>query len=210
MIRKSNEQLLEELRSLLLRAGRLSNSLISETPGMCEARTYWYRFGGLRRACQLIGYDLSKQGKKSDDELLTDLHSLLVSKGCLTSKIITNEGAGLSLSALKRRFGTLTRAFDHIGYDWRKDHPPFCDRSDERRHKSSEEMLTEMRKLLALKGCLTKAIIQDAAISGVSESQLKRRFGKLTRVYELIGYDWTLDHPSCSLPYCLERRREMP
>jgi len=55
--RKSNDQLLHELRSLLAAKGRLSNKLIDQAAGMASARTYGYRFGGFRSACELIGYD---------------------------------------------------------------------------------------------------------------------------------------------------------
>lgn len=59
-VRKTNEQLLQELRALLTVKGKLSNKIIDESVGLPSARTFWYRFGGLRAACALIGYDWRK------------------------------------------------------------------------------------------------------------------------------------------------------
>jgi hypothetical protein len=68
-VRKTNEQLLDELRSLLAVKGKLSNKMIDERLGMPSARTFWYRFGGLRRACELIGYDWRSNGRKTNEQM---------------------------------------------------------------------------------------------------------------------------------------------
>jgi DNA invertase Pin-like site-specific DNA recombinase len=62
---KTNEQLLDGLRSLLALKGKISNKLIDESATMPSARTFWYRFGGLRRACELIGYDWRNPGAQN-------------------------------------------------------------------------------------------------------------------------------------------------
>jgi hypothetical protein len=58
---KSDEELLDNLRLLLSREGRLSLRLVKDTPGMASPSTYRARFGSLRRAYQLIGYGCPKQ-----------------------------------------------------------------------------------------------------------------------------------------------------
>jgi DNA invertase Pin-like site-specific DNA recombinase len=55
-INKSNDELLDALRSLLAREGRLSLQLIKRCPAASSPSSYRRRFGSLRRAYQLIGY----------------------------------------------------------------------------------------------------------------------------------------------------------
>lgn len=54
-IRKSNDELLEQLRFLLAKHGALSLSIL-QTSGMPSASTYAYRFGSIGRAFELAGY----------------------------------------------------------------------------------------------------------------------------------------------------------
>ncbi|HWO32785.1 MAG TPA: recombinase family protein [Candidatus Acidoferrum sp.] len=120
-IRKTNEQLLQDLRSLLAVKGKLSNRIIDNSVGMPSSRTFWYRFGGLRRACEQIGYDWRKNGRKSDEQMLQHLRSLLASKGRLSKPIIDATPRLVSSHQLRRRFGRVDRAYELIGYNWRKD-----------------------------------------------------------------------------------------
>jgi DNA invertase Pin-like site-specific DNA recombinase len=120
-VRKTNEQLLEGLRSLLAARGKLNNKIIDESNGMPSSRTFWYRFGGLRRACELIGYDWRKSGRTADEEMLQHLRSLLASHGRLSKPIIDAVPRLISSYKLRWRFGRLDRAYALIGYDWKKD-----------------------------------------------------------------------------------------
>jgi hypothetical protein len=54
--RLSNDELLERLRQLHQKVGRLSGILISESEGMPSPAVYRHRFGSLIRAYELIGY----------------------------------------------------------------------------------------------------------------------------------------------------------
>jgi len=54
--RFSKEEMLEQLRGLYEKQGRLSGLLIDETEGMPSSLAYKSRFGGLLRAYQAIGY----------------------------------------------------------------------------------------------------------------------------------------------------------
>ena len=118
---KRNEQLLEGLRSLLAVKGKLSNQIIDECVELPSSRTFGHRFGGLRCACELIGYDWRKNGRTSDEEMLRHLRSLLASHGRLTIPIINAAPRLISAHKLRRRFGRLDRAYELIGYDWKKD-----------------------------------------------------------------------------------------
>ncbi len=120
-VRKTDEQLLEDLRSLLAEKGKLSQDIIDAAPGMPNARTYWYRFGSIRRAAELIGYDWINRRRMSDAEMLDELRSVLSREGVLSKKIIdSTESKRISSDKLKRRFGSLARAYDLVGYDWRQ------------------------------------------------------------------------------------------
>ncbi len=118
--RKTDDQLLQELRSLLAAKGTLSNRLIDQAVGMACARTYYYRFGGFRRACELIGYDGKNARRKSDEEMLQHLRSLLAAKGRLKPSIIDAAPRLISSAQIKWRFGSLRKAYSLIGYGCRK------------------------------------------------------------------------------------------
>jgi DNA invertase Pin-like site-specific DNA recombinase len=54
--RKTDEQILRELRSLLDSKGKLNPEIIDDAPGMACTRTLWRRFGSVRKAYELIGH----------------------------------------------------------------------------------------------------------------------------------------------------------
>ena len=118
---KTNEQLLEGLRSLLAVKGKLSKKIVDESVEMPSSRTFGYRFGGLRRAFELIGYDWKNNGRKTDEEMLQHLRSLLASHGRLSVPIIDAAPRLVSSNKLRWRFGRLDRAYELIGYDRKKD-----------------------------------------------------------------------------------------
>jgi DNA invertase Pin-like site-specific DNA recombinase len=120
-VHKTNEQLLEGLCSLLAVKGKLSNQIIDECVGMPSSRTFGHRFGGVRRACELIGYDWRRNGRTTDEEMLQHLRSLLALHGRLSKPIIDTAPRLVSSHKLRRRFGRLDRAYEVIGYDWKKD-----------------------------------------------------------------------------------------
>lgn len=55
-INQSDERILESLKAMLGREGRLSLSLIKNSPDLPSPSTYRNRFGSLRRSYELIGY----------------------------------------------------------------------------------------------------------------------------------------------------------
>ena len=115
--RKSNDQLLQQLRSLLAAKGTLSNKLIDETVDMASARPYGFRFGGFRRARDRIGYDWKNCKRKSNEEMPQHLRSLLAAKGHLSIPIINAPPCLISAHKIRRRFGSLRKAYGLIGYE---------------------------------------------------------------------------------------------
>jgi DNA invertase Pin-like site-specific DNA recombinase len=63
-IRKTDEELLRDLRTLLDSSGKLTPKIIDSNLGTACTRTLWRRFGGLRKAYRLIGYNRSKNPRK--------------------------------------------------------------------------------------------------------------------------------------------------
>ena len=115
-LHKTNEQILDELRALLKAKGMLSAKIIDATPGMASARTIRERFGGVRRAFELIGYSWKNQGQKSNEEMLDHLRSLLGANGRLSARVIDAPPRLIPLHKIRFRFGSLRRAYELIGY----------------------------------------------------------------------------------------------
>ena len=65
---KSNEDLLEILRNLLSTRGRLSDEIIENSPGVPVVQTYQNRFGSIKKAYELIGYQRVEDEPKVSKE----------------------------------------------------------------------------------------------------------------------------------------------
>jgi DNA invertase Pin-like site-specific DNA recombinase len=81
-INKSDAELLDSLRALLAKRGRLSLSLIKNSDDVPSPSTYRHRFGSLRRAYELIGYgrpaqfgpiDLRRRTQALREELISQI-----------------------------------------------------------------------------------------------------------------------------------------
>jgi len=68
-----NEEFLEKLRTLLTEKGKLTGRLITQTPNMPGLSTYLHRFGTLREAFMLAGYDVGKYMASLDVRLRTKM-----------------------------------------------------------------------------------------------------------------------------------------
>jgi hypothetical protein len=84
-INKSNDELLEALRSLLRKEGRLSLRLIRDSPDTASLSAYRGRFGSIRSAYALIGYgqpkdfgpiDLRRRTQALRDELIDHIQAI--------------------------------------------------------------------------------------------------------------------------------------
>jgi DNA invertase Pin-like site-specific DNA recombinase len=190
----SNGEMLEALRQLWSEHGYLSVDLIEGSNSVPCTASYRLRFGGLKRAYELIGYrprrwqrGTTRTGRPkglSDDEMLEVLRRLWRKCGYLTREIISASKNVPSISAYYIRFGSLTRAYQLIGYT------PESARLRARRcprFASDEALLDGLGQLLRKRGRLSRRII-DEERDFPARGTLVKRFGGLLRAFELVGY----------------------
>jgi len=121
-----DEVLLDSLRDLLRRYGRLSKTIINACGTGPSHTAIVSRFGGLLRAYKLIGYEAGWYRERivrprdlSDRDMLRALRRLLRERGRLSQELLTEAKWLPSYHEYCRRFGTLTQAYDLIGYSHR-------------------------------------------------------------------------------------------
>jgi len=119
----SNESILDDLRDLLRRHGRLSKSIIDRSPTCVCHGCIAYRFGGLLQAYKLIGYMSNWYGDRhtrphyaSDEEMLDALRNLWRDHGHLSQKLIKKVKSVPSNYEYCKRFGSVSAAYGLIGF----------------------------------------------------------------------------------------------
>jgi DNA invertase Pin-like site-specific DNA recombinase len=118
-----DEELLDRLRVLLHRHGRLSKSIIDgDGTGLCHG-TIDYRFGGMIPAYRRIGYSANWWGESptrprglSEQKMLNALRNLWREHGGLSEKLIKATKSVPSCYQYCKRFGTLSEAYRRIGF----------------------------------------------------------------------------------------------
>lgn len=119
--RKSDDQMLADLKALWAREGRLSAELISADPGVVSLHTYYGRFGSLTEAYERIGY-YERQTAPFEpkvqpiEPMLEHLRSLLRAHGRLSRALIDGQSTGPKVRAYEWSFGSLGYAYRLIGY----------------------------------------------------------------------------------------------
>jgi DNA invertase Pin-like site-specific DNA recombinase len=193
--RYSDKEMLSALRRLLKRAGHLSRRIIDVSSSTQSAGAYENRFGSLAKAYQLIGYKRGKLRMErrvrptrhsiyfSNDEMLVALRTLLRERETLTTSIIEESGSVPCGTAYCKRFGSLRKAYELIGFIPKL----FAKRWRRPENLSDEQMLDALRSLLRERGHLTKDIV-DNAVGVPSSYAYEKRFGSIVRAYELVGY----------------------
>jgi hypothetical protein len=117
----------------------------------------------------------------SNRQLLDGLRRLLRTRGYLNQRIIEEATDFPCAATYQYRFGTLSRAYELIGY--RVGKRPF------RQYRmSDEQLLLKLRRLRERHGYLSGSLI-EAADSVPGKSTYVRRFGNISKAYRLIGYD---------------------
>ena len=176
----SSEQMIHLLRAVLHKNGRLTRKIVDETNGVPSATTYCKRFGSIERAYRLAGY-------LSDDHFLDMLRAIMKGKGYL-SQCVINATPGIPHSrTYARRFGSMARVYELIGYVPADHEKPRKQRPRPCRRFSKRDRLDALRQLWRRHGRLSTTIIGQAEI-GPSYTTLFKRFGSLHRAYRLIGY----------------------
>lgn len=127
-----------------------------------------------------------KQPRYSKEEMLRRLRRLLKRRGYLSSKLINESKGIVATSSFEARFGSLSRAYQLIGYVQKNDRPRKRHRHT-RFHLSDDEMLEKLKGLLCERGHLTQVIIDETTTVPCSTCYIER-FGSMNRVYERIGY----------------------
>jgi hypothetical protein len=213
--RLSKERLLEDLRQLLLNRGVLSDSLINESRDVPCAGTYRNRFGSLRRAYELIGHVPRTRNAKrvgacrnlNNKQLLNKLRALLIEKGRLTAQIIDADPEMPSYSTYVYRFGCMSRAYELIGYDVGTGQSLRA--REHRRTYTDDYLLDTLRAIRKKYGALSRDIVA-AAKAGPALNTYDRRFGRLSRAFELIGYAPVSDERTFRPPPPAPRRSQNP
>jgi len=194
----SNEEMLDALRTLWKEHGNLTEQIIAASKNVPYSSSYYTRFGGLRRAYELIGFVPDRERVRpprmvrgtSNEVILDRLRDLLRRHGRLSQSIIDGEGTGLCPGTVVYRFGGLLRAYKLIGYasDWQgaKHVRPYG--------LSDQEMLDALRNLLREHGGLSDKLIK-ATKSIPSGYEYRKRFGSLPEAYRRIGFRQTY-HPT--------------
>ena len=120
----SDEEMLEALRDLCKQHGYLTREIVCASKRVPSISAYYLRFGTLRRAYELIGFNSdcartrAKRSRRyaSDQTLLDGLRQLLEKCGRLSRKIIEKNAGVPARGTLVRRFGSLLRAYELVGY----------------------------------------------------------------------------------------------
>lgn len=188
----TNEEMLSCLRLLWQKHGCLSRSLIDQAGDIPCSEAFCRRFGNLRRTYGLIEYKERKVGYTrsgrplgwDDDRLLDALRRLWKEHGYLTRALLESTNNFPAQSAYCTHFGSLTRAYQLIGY---KPGPRQSYRKRFHRGTSDAALLNALRQVLRAHGRLTRRII-DQSTSAPSHGSIEKRFGTLTTAYRLIGY----------------------
>jgi DNA invertase Pin-like site-specific DNA recombinase len=122
------------------------------------------------------------QGRFKDQRRFTEKSMLLVLEaiwrrhGKINADIINATPGAPCAGSYAHYFGKLSKAYDAIGYPWRVRRPK----------RSSDELLDGLRDAFRRHGYLSTSVLaQDPATSVVST--YRRRFGSLSRAYQLAG-----------------------
>ena len=113
--------MLEVLRDLLAKRGRLSKRIINEDRETPHTSAYISKFGSMQATYDLIGYIPTRimapsAVRKSDAELLAHLKSLLRAHGHLSASLINSIPEAPCVGTYANRFGSLRQAYAQIGY----------------------------------------------------------------------------------------------
>src|SRR5690606_14582716 len=98
--RYSDEEMLEMLRELMKRHGLISGVMIDEREDMPSSSAFWYRFGSLVRAYELVGYDpdinygyieVNRYLRKKHPEIVHEVISRLAALGVQVKQNTEND-----------------------------------------------------------------------------------------------------------------------
>lgn len=190
--RLTDDEKLEPLRRLLRKHGYLDAKLIERSRRAYSAVAYAKWFGSLRNTYKLIGYTGEGRSRPfhvtapTDEQLLDILRNILRENGTLSETIINGTKGAPSSSFYRKRFGSVSRAYELIGF--RADPNTPRGRAQITFSRSNAQLLDSLSLLLRKHGRLSTSIIRNSDEDVPSEMAYRRRFGSLGQAYALIGY----------------------
>lgn len=127
---KTEREMLDDLRAIHARHGRLSIALIDATRGVQKSSAYFARFGTLGRAYKLIGipYAPRERGLRPDgtrlsrEEVLEGIRRVHAAHGRINMALCHSDQSLPALGWIRAEFGGLTEAFDAAGVAHRSPH----------------------------------------------------------------------------------------
>jgi len=121
---KTDAEMLDDLRTVNARQGRISLELINAASGLQRSTTYFKRFGTITEACRLAGivYDGPRERGRSREgnrltrpEAIEALQRLYRGHGCINMYLCQADPSVPSLRWLRLEFGGLQQAFAYAG-----------------------------------------------------------------------------------------------
>jgi DNA invertase Pin-like site-specific DNA recombinase len=115
--KKSDAELLDGLRALLGRVGRLTTDIIRDDPLTASDNTYCKRFGSIRAAYEKIGYDRQPAWRVgdgvrfTDEQVLEGVQSLHRRHGYVSASMIAAEPTMPGIHSIYQHFGSLKRLY---------------------------------------------------------------------------------------------------
>lgn len=122
--RKSDAEMLDDLRHALSEHGYLSVAIINGHRRTQSSRAYYDRFGSISEAYRLVGYKgertaiLRKLNGKplTDGDVVERLRSILAREGYLSAALVGADPSVPSAKVIRKRFGRLTTAWALAGF----------------------------------------------------------------------------------------------
>jgi DNA invertase Pin-like site-specific DNA recombinase len=199
--------MLEALRRVLRRHGRLNGRLLNRTPDAPAAQTYLRYFGSLNRAYDLIGYvpprpkgGVSVRARR--EHMIEALRQAHVRHGHLTVRIVDADPELPLASTYRKHFGSMARAYALAGLPHeraellgaarrrsvaRGSAAAVPGRAIPRASPFSDEGLLQiLRDTYARCGTVSCEVLGDQA-GAPCAAVFRRRFGSMARAYVLAG-----------------------
>ena len=208
--RPSNEYLLEGLRRLYRREGRLSTAIVDASPDIPSATTYQRRFGTFSQALRQIEYVRPRciaglDRAWTDADLRVAFRRLHAENGFLSCALIDADPSLPSYHTIRRQIGKMPEIYAFVGLP-PKTHSAALKEAMARKRKrlgriphsraegdgvwTQRAMIASLRKLLNREGYLSRHLI-DSTPNLPCARTLEIRFGSLLRAYNAAG--WMVD-----------------
>jgi DNA invertase Pin-like site-specific DNA recombinase len=196
--RFTDDEMLDRLRRILAREGRLSPALIDRNRGTPAAATYEKRFGSIRNAYALIGYEKPPLrwrpelgGYWTNEAILDGVRAVHAARGYVSAALLEEVKGAPSYATVRKRFGSLRACYEMAGLPHRPSDLVLAAHSRRRvrlrGEAATDDMLDALRTVLRRHGRLSTSIV-NAAPEAWSASSYVRIFGTLRNAFAQIGY----------------------